>query len=343
MDDHRKDQIRPMLQSWLHERMKSLQEQMMLTWDEGLGRLNPDDALLQKLVDASAPPAAPAFQANLPGELEEDLGAALDLLEASANQGEVLKNMLQGMQPFVERSAIFVVKQGIATLYAQRGFESENPRMGTHVMPAGELEALIQGRLAHIKRSEAAYKALLEPLSRFEAADILVLPLRLRYKPVALLLVDSGLRQRLDHPHMVRALTHCTEAALSYQAGQKEDEKAVSPQVTPSMPTMQIPESIPEEQGPPLDSKTRANAERSARVLVGDIELYFPAKVAQGKAQRNLYGVLKDEIERSRASFVDRYGIELEEQHRIFYQTLVQQLCEGDTSRLGSTPWGITH
>lgn len=342
MDDHRKDQIRPMLQSWLQERMKSLQEQVMLTWEEGMGRLNPDDALLQKLADVAAP-AVPAFQATSSDELEGNLGEALDLLESSANQGEVLKNMLQGMQPFVERSAIFVVKQGIATLYAQRGFESDNPRMGTHVMPVGELESLIQGRLSSIQRPAEAYKALLEPLSRFEASEILVLPLRLRYKPVALLLVDSGLRQRIDHPHMVRALTHCTEAALSYQAGQKEDEKVAPAPVAPNVPTMQIPEPIQEEQGLPLDPKTRANAERSARVLVGDIELYFPAKVSQGKAQRNLYGVLKEEIERSRASFVDRYGIELEEQHRIFYQTLVQQLCEGDATRLGSTPWGITH
>ncbi len=342
MDDHRKEQIRPMLQSWLQERMKSLQEQVMLTWEEGMGRLNPDDALLQKLADVAAP-AVPAFQATSSDELEGNLGEALDLLESSANQGEVLKNMLHGMQPFVERSAIFVVKQGIATLYAQRGFESDNPRMGTHVMPVGELEALIQGRLSSIQRSAEAYKALLEPLSRFEASEILILPLRLRYKPVALLLVDSGLRQRIDHPHMVRALTHCTEAALSYQAGQKEDEKVAPAPVAPNVPTMQIPEPIQEEQGLPLDPKTRANAERSARVLVGDIELYFPAKVSQGKAQRNLYGVLKEEIERSRASFIDRYGIELEQQHRIFYQTLVQQLCEGDATRLGSTPWGITH
>ena len=95
---------------------------------------------------------------------------------------------------------------------------------------------------------------------------------------------------------------------------------------------------------PPLSSCSIKNcwariAERSARVLVGDIELYFPAKVAQGQAQGSLYAVLRDELDRSRASFTERYGVDLENQHQIFYQTVVQQLCAGDPSRLGPAPW----
>jgi len=74
-------------------------------------------------------------------------------------------------------------------------------------------------------------------------------------------------------------------------------------------------------------------------VLVGDIELYFPAKVTQGKQRGNLYGMLKEELDRSRASFTDRYGVEMENQHQIFYQTIVAQLCEGDPSKLGPAPW----
>ena len=90
---------------------------------------------------------------------------------------------------------------------------------------------------------------------------------------------------------------------------------------------------------PALDPMVRINAERSARVLVGDIELYFPAKVAQGQNQGNLYAAMRDELDRSRASFVERYGAELESQHQIFYKTVVQQLCAGNPSRLGPAPW----
>jgi hypothetical protein len=104
-----------------------------------------------------------------------------------------------------------------------------------------------------------------------------------------------------------------------------------------SMPTQQVPEPI--EGGPTLDPKIRATAERLARVLVGDIELYFPQKVAQGRQQGNLYALLRDELERSRATFIDRFGEPVERQHRIFIQTVQAQLCEGIPSKLGPAPW----
>jgi hypothetical protein len=69
------------------------------------------------------------------------------------------------------------------------------------------------------------------------------------------------------------------------------------------------------------------------------VELYFPAKVAQARTQGNLYRQLRDELERSRATFVERFGEEVENRHRIFTTTLVQLLCEGDASKLGAAPW----
>jgi hypothetical protein len=341
MDDSRKESIKPLVQSWIQERLQSLQEQVVMTWEEGLGRLQLDDALLQKILEvAGPPPIADPIQA--PGDTENDLGKALDLIEAAASQGAVLKNMLDGLQPFVERSALFVVKQGISSLYAHRGFESDSPRLGAPVVPPPELEELLQGRVQGITRSGPSYQALLGPLGGFEAAEVRILPLRLRRKPVAILLVDSGLRQVLDHPHHVRALAHAAEAALAFQAGQKEEERAATlppPEVHPAPAAARVQEPIAESLATPLDPKVRANAERSARVLVGDIEIYFPAKVTQGKAQKKLYALLRDELERSRASFVERYGVEVEEGHQIFHRTVIQQLCEGDPTLLGPVPW----
>ncbi|HET6330486.1 MAG TPA: hypothetical protein VFF76_06820 [Holophagaceae bacterium] len=88
-----------------------------------------------------------------------------------------------------------------------------------------------------------------------------------------------------------------------------------------------------------LDPKVRSAAERLARVLTGDIELYFPAKVAQARTTGNLYGLLRDELERSRQTFLDRFGAELEKDHGIFHETVVSLLCDGDATKLGTTPW----
>ena len=91
--------------------------------------------------------------------------------------------------------------------------------------------------------------------------------------------------------------------------------------------------------GTGLDAKTRSAAERLARVLTGDIELYFPAKVAQARATGNLYGLLKDELERSRQTFLERFSGDLEKDHHIFRDTVVALLCDGDPAKLGATPW----
>lgn len=88
-----------------------------------------------------------------------------------------------------------------------------------------------------------------------------------------------------------------------------------------------------------LDPKVRSAAERLARVLTGDIELYFPAKVAQARTAGNLYGLLRDELERSRQTFLDRFGADLEKDHGIFQETVVSLLCDGDAAKLGATPW----
>lgn len=367
MDETRKESIKPLIHAWMQERLRSLQDQVLLTWEEGMGRLRPDDTLLNKILElAEAEPVPDLVQP--PMEVEKDLGKALDLLDGARSQGEVLKNFLEGLKPFAERSAIFVVKSGMSSLYYQRGFDLNASRPSSPVMPTQDLDDLIQGRVDAIQRPGAAYKALLEPLSRFEAADVIILPLCLRRRPVALLLADCGLNSSLNSRQLVRALTRCTEAALSHQAAASEEKSGSAPPSAPPPPppppppvpqlappvlpvlassvvqvpninSMPLPEISPLPDLPSLDPKVRANAERSARVLIGDIELYSPAKVSSGKAQRNLYAMLKDELERSRASFVDRYGVEIEQTYHIFYNTLVQQLCDGDPSRLGPNPW----
>ena len=340
MDENFPASLKALLANWAVDKQQILLEQVMRTWQDGLGHLAPDDALIERLMAAMPrPEPAPPVAALPPGDLEEDLGSGLRELEQAATQGEVLKHLLNALARFTERSALFVVKQGIATLYAHRGFEAEAPRTGTPVVPPPALEELIQGRVPLIQAPGPAYAALLAPLSRFEAMDLRILPLSLRHKTVAILVVDSGLAPAVAHPHHVRALTYVAEARLSHLAIGKEEAKPAPAEPRPSILTQLIPDPILEAPGPNLDPKVRINAERSARVLVGDLELYFPAKVLQGQSLGNLYGAMREELDRSRHSFVERYGAELEGQHQIFYQTVVHQLCQGDPNRLGPAPW----
>ncbi len=390
------ESIKSLLHQWLEDRQKSLQEVFAVTLEEELGRLRPDEALVQGIVERmsalQAPAGAPA--------LERDLAAALDHLEKAPTQAEALKALMDGLQPLCERCALFIVKQGIANLFSHRGFDSEAPKSGVPVVPPPELEAILNGTAPRAEGGPAC-AALLKPLSQAQSAESLVVPLRLRRKVVAVVLLDSGLRQRLDHPALLRALVLAAESTLSHLAAaghegtgamptmpppgaprpaapaepppQKttapmaaSDVRASQPMVppptapaaaparpaaqpldtrdlTPSVPTQLVPEPIPlPPPAPPagdLDPKVRATAERLARVLVGDIELYFPQKVAQGRQTGNMYVLLREELDRSRQTFLERFGADLETRHRIFYNTVVSQLCDGDPKRLGNAPW----
>jgi hypothetical protein len=331
------DAPKSVLRQWVHQRHQALLEIVMSSWQEGMKGLEPDDALMEELRNAGGGSQAPAdlFPSV---DLGAELGKAIDGMEEAPSQGEVLRALLEGLHPFAERCALFIVKQGLPNLYAARGFDSDAPKLGAPVMPTPKLDALLGGKLNTLRDTGEAYVSMLVPLSRFEASEALILPLRLRRKAVALLLVDSGLRSALEHPAEIRALAHTAETCLSFLAGHKEDEKPTAPEATPHQRTAQILQPI-QESVPVLDPKIRATAERLARVLVGDLELYFPQKLAQGQQQGNIYTPLREELDRSRATFVDRYGEDVENQHRIFVNTIVQQLCGGDVSRLGPAPW----
>jgi hypothetical protein len=329
--------LRAPLEAWLNQQNQTLLEEVIATWQDAMGRFRPDAALLEQLCQAAAPSLAPASEGLPPA-----FATALDLVEGATSQSDLLRRLLDGLSPLVERSALFILKQGLASLYAHRGFEANAPLKPGAVVPPSDLEAVIQGLGRSLRKKGPGYSALLSVLSSYEAGDLAILPLRHKRKAVALLLVDSGLRQKLDHPDLVRALVLAASASLASLASGKEEPSHPEPSpaaTQSSAPTQMVPDPIEPHAALDLDPKTRAAAERLARVLVGDVELYFPGKVAQARSQGNLYGLLRDELDRSRSTFVERFGEETESQHRIFTNTVLHLLCDDDASKLGRAPW----
>jgi hypothetical protein len=337
VDQSQNDAFRARLETWLNQQNQALLEEVMATWQNALSHFHPDEALLAQLLETADAPAVLA-----PSGLQDpELASALDLLEGATSQSDLLKRLLDALSALAERSAIFILKQGLASLYAHRGFEAEAPSRAGAVVPPSELESLIQGSTHSIRRKGSGYTALIRPISAFEASDVAIFALRHKKRAVALVLVDSGLRQALDHPEQARALVLVASAMLAcLAAGKEEDSRPhAMPEAHPSAPTQVVPEPIEQAASVELDPKTRAAAERLARVLVGDVELYFPAKVSQARTQGNLYGQLRDELERSRATFVERFGEDIEAQYRIFTTTVIHLLCNGEISKLGPAPW----
>jgi hypothetical protein len=86
----------------------------------------------------------------------------------------------------------------------------------------------------------------------------------------------------------------------------------------------------------PEDADTHRKAQRFARLLVDEIKLYNQAKVAEGRRNKDLYDRLKDDIEKSRATYQKRYGNTVAAGGEYFQKEVVRSLAEEDVSVMGA-------
>ena len=84
------------------------------------------------------------------------------------------------------------------------------------------------------------------------------------------------------------------------------------------------------------DADTHKRAHRFARLLIDEIKLYNKAKVEDGLKSRDLYDRMRDDIDKSRATYVKRYGHTVAASADYFVQELIRGLAQGDASALGN-------
>lgn len=87
----------------------------------------------------------------------------------------------------------------------------------------------------------------------------------------------------------------------------------------------------------PEDADTHRKAQRFARLLVDEIKLYNQAKVVEGRKNRDLYDRLKEDIEKSRATYQKRFGATAASSADYFQREVVRNLGEEDVSVMGAT------
>ena len=86
----------------------------------------------------------------------------------------------------------------------------------------------------------------------------------------------------------------------------------------------------------PEDADVHRKAQRFARLLVDEIKLYNQVKVTEGRKHKDLYDRLKEDIEKSRATYQKRYGSTVAGGADYFSQEVVRSLAEDDRSIMGA-------
>lgn len=85
----------------------------------------------------------------------------------------------------------------------------------------------------------------------------------------------------------------------------------------------------------PEEQRKHEEAKRFARLLVSEIRLYNEQVVQEGKANKDLYARLKEDIDRSREIYEQRIPAEVRAVSDYFYEELVRILADGDPDALG--------
>jgi hypothetical protein len=120
-------------------------------------------------------------------------------------------------------------------------------------------------------------------------------------------------------------------SAASFAQMKQQGAPAARPAAPPARPAAAPPGRALS----PEDQKAHEEAKRFARLVVSEIKLYNESKVSEGRRNKDLYGRLKEDIERGRQMYSDRVAPPLRDSTNYFYDELVRILAGGDASALG--------
>ncbi len=295
----------------------------------------------------------PALAAASAHAGSERLRAALAVIRERSAQSDILRALLDGAAGFCGRAALFVVRGATAPGWQARGFRDDQS------IKLLSLD-LNQGLPARAMQQAAASGPVAQVEARFVSAfgapldgSALLLPLVIRDRVAALLYADAG-TQRPGHldAAALEMLAHAAGLWIELLALRKTAATAaaagagssVAPSDSATVLTAATPAPVEPAHAPaapaqpaaaPASDDLHRKAQRFAKLLVDEIKLYNQAKVAQGKKSGDLYDRLKDDIEKSRATFDKRYAQTPVASENYFTRELIRSLADNNPTLLG--------
>lgn len=105
---------------------------------------------------------------------------------------------------------------------------------------------------------------------------------------------------------------------------------AASPEVSPATPPPPDVTSLPD-----ADQESHRKAHRFARVAVQDLMAYHKGKIPEGSNNRNLYDVLREDIEKTRENYQKKFASTAAAAYDYLHYELVVKLANNDPAVLG--------
>ena len=313
------------------------------------------DQVLQEIAPLLASSSAGGQAQAQASPATEILSSTISAIQASTVQADILKALLEGVSRFSARTALFVVRGTTLAGWQARGFADDNIRGATLDGSKGLAARAIQAR-DRVSAGAAEFDpSFVQKHGEPADGSASVFPLVVRDKVAAILYCDSGQKAGLASDFSaINVLTRYTCLWLELAAGKKstgpqpaEPAASASPISTGSQTASAAPATmtVAAAKAPPAaaagnlsadEQELHKKAQRFAKLLVDEIKLYNQSKVAEGKQNRDLYKVLREDIEKSRATYDKRYGSTPVAPARYFDSEVVRILADNDRSLMGS-------
>ena len=302
------------------------------------------------------------------GSSAAGLQKAVARIQAGTTQKEILRALLDNTVLYCGRAALFVVKNGRATGWQGTAFSNNDAIKDFALDVSSGIGARVfQSRTAENGTASDFDQHFTSKFGSPSDGKVALLPLLLKDKVSALVYADSGAHAGTLDAAALDVLVRATSAWLEVISQRKQAQKEGTPE--PEMHSAQSAndpfaahapfhtgkahheaEAVPAAAMSaaaasggssagfvlsPEDAEVHRKAQRFARLLMDEIKLYNQAKVAEGRNHKDIYDRLKEDIEKSRATYMKRYGNTPAASGNYFNQELIRSLAEDDVSLLG--------
>jgi hypothetical protein len=292
------------------------------------------------------------------------LNAAVVSVQDATAQTDILKALLDGATRFSERAGLLVVRGTTATGWQGRGFDDNDGfKLFTADCTKGLSERVLHSRMPAAAAADEFDTNFVHRFGHPADGNVILLPLVIKEKVAAMIYADGGEKGAAGlNTSALELLVRCTGLwleILSFRKlapGEHHTAHEIAPPpppiakaaaapvaAAPAPPTATpVAEAIPATPVPAVPSnggssedELRNKAKRFAKLLVEEIKLYNQGKVSEGRSTKDLYDRLKDDIDKSRATYDKRYGQTVKDTD-YFTQELVRILADNDRSVLGA-------
>jgi len=287
---------------------------------------------MRKKLEATLEPA--------PGTAVTDqLNSAIESMQQFTGQGDILRSLLDGAARFSGRSALFVVKGNSLTGWQGRGFAHEDRLKSTNMDASNGLAGRARrDRCAVAAAAHEFDSGFIGQQGAPSDGNAWLLPLVVRDKVAAVLYSDAGTAGKRVDSSALQILVRAAGQWLEILTARKTSgTPEIASAASASNGSAVAPTGASARQSFSADEQDlHTKAQRFAKLLVDEIRLYNQAKVKEGRQSRELYRVLREDIEKSRDTYNRRYANTSVAEAGYFTQEVIRILADNDASLLGS-------